>query len=201
MNFMNRLVGRTDFLAPAIVSGSKEIRFPRGAEVAHVIVPKTLSGASFFPAAEVEPDPRVALSRAISPGFDPLRTLLVGERTPGAPAERADGSRRMAVGSLVSEAPERLEYNVDVSDALWMYRPQSWDPWWTATIDGKRAKIVRADGVFSAIVVPAGAHRVVWQYRPWPFYAGAAISALGLVTLLFWSLAGEPIVRTRRFAG
>jgi hypothetical protein len=196
--FMNHLVGRTDFLGPAIVSGSKEIRFPRGDQLAHVIVPKTLSGAAFFSAAGVEPDFRVALLRAMSPGFDPLKTLLVGEKLVGAPPPGAV-TRGIAVGSLISEKPERLEYKVDVSDAVWMYRAQSWDPWWIATIDGKRTPIVRANGVFSAIVVPKGGHRVVWQYRPLPFYAGAAISAVGLLVLLFWSLAGEPIVRTKRW--
>jgi len=162
-------------------------------------VPKTLSGAAFFSTAGVESDFRVALLRAMSPGFDPLTTLLVGEKPAGAPAPGA-ATRGIAVGSLISERPERLEYNVEVSDALWMYRAQSWDPWWIASVDGKRTPIVRANGVFSAIVVPKGEHRVVWQYRPLPFYAGAAISAAGLLVLLFWSLAGEPVVRTKRWS-
>jgi len=79
-----------------------------------------------------------------------------------------------------------------------MYRAQSRDPWWTAEVDGRRTPIVRANGVFSAIVVPKGNHRVVLTYRPWPFYAGAALSAAALVALLFLSMAGEPVVMTRR---
>ncbi len=196
--FSARLAGRSDFLVPAMVSGSKEIRFPSGGRVAHVIVPQTLSGVTFFSTAEVEPDFRAAIYRATSSGFDPLRRLLVEEIPPGAPSPGPSNGRRMAVGSTVSETPERVEYKVDLSEALWMYRAQSWDPWWIATVDGQRAPIVRANGVFSAIVIPRGDHRVVWAYRPWPFYAGAGVSAIGLATLLFLSVAGEPIVRTRR---
>ena len=181
-----------------MVSGSKEIRLPQSGRVAHVVLPQTLAGASFFSRAEVEPDFRVALHRATARGFDPLRTLIVGEKVPGAPDGLSAGGRALAVGSRVSETPERLEYRVEISDSVWMYRAQSWDPWWIAEVDGKRTPIVRANGVFSAIVVPKGEHRVVWRYRPLPFYAGAAVSAAGLIALLFWSLAGEPIVRTRR---
>ncbi|HKB69235.1 MAG TPA: YfhO family protein, partial [Thermoanaerobaculia bacterium] len=132
--------------------------------------------------------------------FDPMRKLLV-ERKPAntpRPAASVGPSGTLAVGSTTLETPERLVYKVDLSQDLWIYRPQSWDPWWRATIDGKTAPIIRANGVFSAVVVPKGDHRVVWQYRPWPFYVGAAISAIALVTLLFLALAGEPIVMTRR---
>jgi hypothetical protein len=195
--FMNQLIARTDFVVPAMVSGSKEIRFPQGGRVAHVVLPRTLAGASFFSRAEVEPDFRVALHRATAAGFDPLRTLIVGEKVPDAPAARSPSGRSMAVGSRISETPERVEYTVDVSDGVWMYRAQSWDPWWIAFVDGKRTPIVRANGVFSAIVVPKGEHRVVWRYRPLPFYAGAAVSAAGLLLLLFFSFAGEPPLRTK----
>ena len=129
-----------------------------------------------------------------------MRKLLVEKKPSNAPRSgRSPASRgALAVGSTVSETAEKLEFKVDLSQDLWMYRAQSWDPWWRATIDGKTAPIIRANGVFSAVVVPKGDHRVVWQYRPWPFYVGAAISAIALVTLLFLALAGEPIVMTRR---
>jgi hypothetical protein len=197
--FMAGLANRTDFVVPAIVSGSKEIRFPTENRVSHVVLPRTLAGVAFFPDADVEPDWRAATYRAMSGGFDPLRRLLVAEKPPDAP--RGGGSAAsgaLAVGSTVSEKPERLEYKVDLSRDLWMYRAQSWDPWWRATVDGRPTPIVRANGVFSAVVVPKGEHRVVWEYRPWPFYAGAAISAIAVLALAYLALAGEPIVMTRR---
>ena len=86
---------------------------------------------------------------------------------------------------------------VSVDLPAWLYRAQAWDPWWQAEIDGKAAPIVHADGVFSALLVPPGAHVVIWKYRPWPFYAGAAISGIALLFAVGLAAAGEPAGRRR----
>lgn len=41
-----------------------------------------------------------------------------------------------------------------------------WHPWWFAEIDGKPAKILRANGVFRAVILPDSAKRVVFQFEP-----------------------------------
>lgn len=41
-----------------------------------------------------------------------------------------------------------------------------WHPWWFAEIDGMPAKILRANGVFRAIVLPDGAKKVVFTFEP-----------------------------------
>ncbi len=38
---------------------------------------------------------------------------------------------------------------------------------WTATIDGAPAKLLRVDGAFRAVPVPAGTHRIDMRYDPW----------------------------------
>ena len=55
-------------------------------------------------------------------------------------------------------------------------------PGWEATIDGKPAPILRANGAFRAVEVPAGTHRVEFDFHP-----SFARSGL-LVTLLFVAL-------------
>ena len=39
-------------------------------------------------------------------------------------------------------------------------------PGWVAEIDGRRAPILRADVLFRGLEVPAGHHRVVFQFAP-----------------------------------
>ncbi|GEM_PF-5856889 len=48
-----------------------------------------------------------------------------------------------------------------------------YSPGWVATVDGKAVELMRANYAFSAILVPAGPHRVKFQYKP-----EQAISAL-----------------------
>ncbi len=53
---------------------------------------------------------------------------------------------------------------------------QSWYHDWRATIDGKPAKLLRADYAFQAVQIPAGRHRIRLTYEDRAFEIGAAIS-------------------------
>jgi uncharacterized membrane protein YfhO len=50
--------------------------------------------------------------------------------------------------------------------------------------------------VLRGVVVPAGAHEVVWSYRVPGLRLGVALSLLGLLAALAW--AGALLVRARR---
>ena len=54
----------------------------------------------------------------------------------------------------------------------------AWFPGWTATVDGKRAKIERVYGMVRGVVVEEGDHMIEMRYRPWSVYLGAAMSLL-----------------------
>jgi hypothetical protein len=64
---------------------------------------------------------------------------------------------------------------------------QTWDPGWTASIDGAPARLLRTEIALSGIVVPPGRHRVALRYdNPWIdrglwVSLGAALACLGLV--------------------
>ena len=57
-------------------------------------------------------------------------------------------------------------------------------PGWEAFLDGKPAEIFRADGIFRALLVPAGSHQIELRFRPRHFAWGAAVSALTLLCFL-----------------
>ena len=58
-------------------------------------------------------------------------------------------------------------------------------PGWEASIDGKKTRIWKTNGVMRGVVVPQGAHIVVFTYVPRLIYACTIVGAVMLVTVLF----------------
>ena len=55
----------------------------------------------------------------------------------------------------------------------------TWDPGWTALVDGKPAAVERDRDTFLAVAVPPGDHRVELAYQPAEVKWGLALTALG----------------------
>jgi uncharacterized membrane protein YfhO len=71
----------------------------------------------------------------------------------------------------------------------------AFDPAWRAAVDGRPATILRANVVFQAVPVPAGAHRVELVYRPRSVIWGTVITALALVMALVVALRSTAVRR------
>ncbi len=143
----------------------------------------------FFPARLriVTPDPiqseRATLEHLRAPDFDPLTESVVvsSNALPTAGSE----ARRLRV---LRDEPTAADIEVEThSDAL-LVRAVRYDPDWRVTVDGRPAALLRADYIMQAVVVPAGRHRVVWDYRPSPapLYAAIAGRVGWLVLWLLW---------------
>lgn len=51
---------------------------------------------------------------------------------------------------------------------------------WSARINGERVSLYRANRLFRGVMLPAGEHRVVFSYTPWPMWSGAVVSVAAL---------------------
>jgi uncharacterized membrane protein YfhO len=62
----------------------------------------------------------------------------------------------------------------------------AYDPGWSARVDGIETTVLRADGRYRAVVVPAGRSEVLLSYRPAGLTAGllAALAAAAVVAAL-----------------
>ena len=58
-------------------------------------------------------------------------------------------------------------------------------PGWRASVDGHSAPVWQANTALRAVVVEAGSHEVVLQYRPFPVYFGFVCTLLGLAAAVF----------------
>ena len=59
-------------------------------------------------------------------------------------------------------------------------------PGWRLTVDGRRARGELAYGTFRAVRVPPGAHEVIWTYMPSSLVAGAWITLVCIIAMLFF---------------
>ena len=55
---------------------------------------------------------------------------------------------------------------------------------WRVTVDGGESSTLRANGLFRAVMIDAGTHRVIWKYSPGSLRVGAVISAIAMLFLL-----------------
>ncbi len=111
-----------------------------------------------------------------------LKTRLVVEDPdrPLDPAAEVAGSAAIEV-----DEPERVEVAVDARTPAYLVLADTFDPGWSATIDGEPAVIHPAYVAFRAVFVKPGKHRVVFRYSPAGFAPGLAITALGAALGLF----------------
>jgi hypothetical protein len=92
--------------------------------------------------------------------------------------EGASGEARL----LRYEPEHVLVETVAMAPAL-LLLADTWDPGWSARIDGAPADSLAADGALRAVAVPAGRHRVEWTYSTPGLRQGALLSALSLCVL------------------
>ena len=51
-------------------------------------------------------------------------------------------------------------------------------PGWEGSIDGEKTEIVKVNSIFRGIIVPAGKHTIIFEYKPKSFYWGAIVTII-----------------------
>ncbi len=140
----------------------------------------------------------VALDLLAAGGGDPGRTVILDAPVGGEAGGAADGVT--AAPNLVLERATSGLLHVHVSGhdtPGWLVIGDAWDPGWVARVNGRSARVVRADFAFRAVEIPAQEAAVTMHYRPVSFRAGIWVSALSLLVTLAVGIArwgpGEPL--------
>jgi hypothetical protein len=119
------------------------------------------------------------------------RSLAVPE-APGDPSaagtDTTAAGDRMATVRRVAATANTRSYTVTAPAAGLLVASESFADGWHARVDGRAARVVRADGFLQGVAVPAGTHRVDLEYRPRSVTIGAAVSAAALLVLVAWSV-------------
>src|SRR5206468_2841096 len=87
------------------------------------------------------------------------------------------------------DEPEHVVVETESAAPAYLILADTFDPGWSATLDGRPVPIRPAFVAFRAVFVPEGRHTVVFRYVPAGFSLGLKVTACGLlagVVLLFW---------------
>jgi hypothetical protein len=96
----------------------------------------------------------------------------------------AEGSARIEV-----DQPERVEIAVEARTPAYLVLADTFDPGWSATVDGRPLPIRPAFAGFRAVFVESGTHKVIFTYEPAGFRIGllATLAGVaGVIAALAW---------------
>jgi hypothetical protein len=146
-------------------------------------------------AASVVPSLRGQLELMFDARHDPAETVLL-EQEAGVPAGRPGTAAAAPSATIVREGPNDLTVAA-AAGAGGGYQTvlDSFDPDWQVEVDGQRAPLLRANGLFRAVRLTAGRHEVRFTYRPTMFLVGTGVSAATGLALLI------PLFGLHRLAG
>lgn len=187
----------------ALYDGAWKSGGPRLREIAPVagvrlfVMDDALPRAYWVSRARVEVGMPATLDVLCDPMFDNARTCVVDAQSQGIAAlaqltgaqeETDSGAPVNATCSVEDITPERVVVRVNAPREGVTILSDSFDPGWTATLDGVRQPILKVNGIFRGMATPAGTHEIVFSYRPWSVYIGLAASSLILLAAFAYSI-------------
>lgn len=136
--------------------------------------------------------PGDALVGVLDPTFDPARTAFV-ERDPGIPQTP---NATPGTASYREVTPEDVRISVTTADPALVVVRNSYDPGWSATVDGAPAPVLATDYLAQGVAVPPGTHEIRLVYRDDDIARGMAAGVI--VWLLLLASIGVAMFRERR---
>ena len=136
--------------------------------------------------------PARAILDSVSAGAHDAMSFTFLEKEPGIP--RADVAG--ATATIASYRLNDLAVDVSTPHAALLRVADLWYADWTATVDGARADVLKADYLLRAVAVPAGRHRVAFRFESRGVRAGLFLSLASLAAVL--ALLGADALLRRR---
>lgn len=158
-------------------------------------VPDPLPRAFVADGHEIASGPGEALRRALERPEASRRVVLeagsAGRVRSAAGKASGRGSGRIVAATWEAERVRLIARSTRPGTLVLLDR---WYPGWKVSVNGEPAQLLRANGVFRAVSIPAGQSDVEFRYAPTSLLIGGLSSALGLagcLGLFWWSRREE----------
>jgi hypothetical protein len=116
-------------------------------------------------------------------GFDPAQTVLL-EESPDPPRPSRDPLPGRDGVRIVKTNLNEIDLEASCTGPRLLFLSETYYPGWKVRVDGKPAKIYRADHAFRSVALGPGRHSIIFKYQPLSLYLGLTLSALTLIGLL-----------------
>jgi hypothetical protein len=131
-------------------------------------------------------------------GFNPRDTAIVEESQRSYNLTTNAATDSTASIRLLYNDNDIIEYQSSSSTAQFaVFSEIYYDAGWVATIDGKETPIVRTNYVLRGLQVPAGDHRIKFEFKPRSYTIGST-AAIGSSALIWLLLIGAAVVSFRK---
>lgn len=126
-------------------------------------------------------DPLRELEIIFSDDFDPSREVVLD----GGNIDESDVEGRADI-LVKDEGDGKVFVEANFTKSGYLVLAQTYLPGWTATVDGQRAEVLRANFAYSAVELEAGKHMVEFSYKPKSFAIGKWVSLITFVLLVLY---------------
>jgi len=117
--------------------------------------------------------------------FDPETRAVLG----ATPTHRlGEVDRLEGTAGIVTDTPHRVEVETSSPIPTVLVLLDAYYPGWKAYVDGVETSVIRANYMFRAVSLPAGEHRIVFEYRPCSFMLGAGLTIVGMLALVVFGI-------------
>jgi len=129
------------------------------------------------------PEPAALMAAMSDPGFDPLASSFVE-------GEASASARPGAAARILRDDDTVVEVEAELAEPGMLVLSDSFYPGWRASSGDASLEIVPANHLFRGVRLPAGRHRIRFEYDPWTLPAGAAASLASLAGIgVLWRRA------------
>jgi hypothetical protein len=133
----------------------------------------------------------VAAPDEVPPGMPVVlrtRQAVVARDDGALPLARVNRPGRTDAARIVVREPDRVVIDTPAGPAGRLVLADPPYPGWSVRVDGQAAAARRQDGLFRAVDLPAGAHRVEWRFEPRSVRLGLIVSLATLAAALGYAV-------------